>query len=150
MSSSSKPQNLKTSLLSTGSLGSLTECPLDIRPFHWSPKPWRRRWVCELILNSSSPHLLPQTLKTSNPQNLPTINRVARFAHRMSTFCGCAIGHFESLAQGRSVRSPNVHWTFAPTGYVSSSSKPQNLKTYLLSTGALGSLIECPHFVDVL
>ncbi len=24
-------------------------------------------------------------LKTSKPQNLPTINRVARFAHRMST-----------------------------------------------------------------
>jgi hypothetical protein len=34
-----------------GALGSLTECPLDIRPFG----------VCELIL-----------LKTSKPQNLPT------------------------------------------------------------------------------
>ncbi len=45
--------------------------------------------------------------------------RGARFAHRMST------GHqiipdssslIIGLAQGRSVRSPNVHWTFAPFG----------------------------------
>jgi hypothetical protein len=26
-----------------GALGSLTECPLDIRPLLWSPKPWRRQ-----------------------------------------------------------------------------------------------------------
>ncbi len=34
----------------------------------------------------------------------------------MSTFCWYAMGHFVSLAQGRSVRSPNVHRTFAPCG----------------------------------
>jgi hypothetical protein len=36
------------------------------------------------------------------------------------------------------------------TGHSPSPSKTQNLKTSLLSTGALGSLTECQHFVDLL
>ncbi len=41
--------------------------------------------------------------------------------------------HFVSLAQGRSVRSPNVHWTFAPCGVRELiPSNPQNLKPSLL------------------
>ena len=79
-----------------GALGSLTECPLDIRPFGYVSSPIRVREL---------------TLKPSKPP---------------------------SYQLGCSVRSPNVRIVLI---YKRAFRKPR--------AGALGSLTECLHFVDM-